>query len=158
MNVAETGTYEVKVNMATPSENAGVKLYIDGKAVTDNIIAKQNSENDWSTYSSVSAKTKEIEKGEHALKLEIVGNNVNVDWLEFCKDECKTDKISGMRYGMDASRTYGVYGVNGSFVGRIDAANSFDVRAKVNALVKQSGIYFVKSLTSGHTHRISVTK
>ena len=158
VNVAETGTYEVKVNMATPSENAGVKLYIDGTAVTDNIIAEQNSENDWSTYSFVSAKTKEIAKGEHALKLEIVGNNVNVDWMEFCLNKCETTKISGMRYGMDASRTYGVYSLNGAFVGRIDASNSFDVRAKVNALVKQSGIYFVKSLTSGLTHRISVTK
>jgi hypothetical protein len=158
VNVAETGAYEVKVNMATPSENAGVKLYIDGTAVTDNIIAEQNSENDWSTYSIVSAKTKEIAKGEHALKLEIVGNNINVDWMEFCLNKCETTKISGMRYGMDASRTYGVYSLNGAFVGRIDAANSFDVRAKVNALVKQSGIYFVKSLTSGLTHRISVTK
>ena len=158
VNVAETGTYEVKVNMATPSENAGIKLYIDGKAVTDDIIAKQNAENDWSTYSAVSAKTKEIEKGEHALKLEIVGNNVNVDWMEFCKDECKTDKIQGFRYGVDASRTYGVYGVDGSFVGRVDASNTFDVRTKVNALVKQSGIYFVKSVNGGHTLRISVTK
>ena len=158
VNVAETGAYEVKVNMATPSENAGVKLYIDGTAVTDNIIAEHTSENDWSTYSIVSAKTKEIAKGEHALKLEIVGNNVNVDWMEFCLNKCETTKISGMRYGMDASRTYGVYSLNGAFVGRIDAANSFDVRAKVNALVKQSGIYFVKSLTSGLTHRISVTK
>ena len=158
VNVAETGTYEVKVNMATPSENAGVKLYIDGKAVTDDIIAKQNGENDWSTYSAVSAKTKEIEKGEHALKVEIVGNNVNVDWMEFCKGECKTDKIQGFRYGMDASRTYGVYGIDGSFVGRVDASNAFDVRTKVNALVKQSGIYFVKSVNGGHTLRISVTK
>ena len=158
VNFAETGTYEVKVNMATPSENAGVKLYIDGKAVTDEIIAKQNGENDWSTYSAVSAKTKEIEKGEHALKVEIVGNNVNVDWLEFCKGECKTESLKGLRYGVDASRTYGVYGINGSFVGRIDASNAFDVRSKVNTLVKQSGVYFVKSLNGGFTHRVSVTK
>ena len=158
VNVAETGTYEVKVNMATPSEKAGVKLYIDGKAVTDDIIAEQNGENDWSTYSVVSAKTKEIEKGEHALKVEIVGNNVNVDWLEFCLGECKTASLKGLRYGMDASRTYAVYGVNGSFVGRVDASSAFEVRSKVNALVKQSGVYFVKSLTSGLTQRVSVMK
>ena len=158
VNVTETGSYEVKVNMATPSENAGVKLYIDGKAVTDEIIAKQNGENDWSTYSEVSAKTKEIEKGEHALKVEIVGNNVNVDWLEFCLGECKTASLKGLRYGMDASRTYAVYGVNGSFVGRVDASSAFEVRSKVNALVKQSGVYFVKSLTSGLTQRVSVMK
>ena len=158
IDVAETGIYEVKVNLATPSEKAGVKLYIDGKAVTDEIIAKQNEENDWSTYSAISAKTKEIEKGEHALKVEIVGNNVNVDWLEFCLGECKTVKIGNVRYGMDASRTYGVYSLNGSFVGRIDALNSFDVRSKVSSLVKESGVYVVKSLTTGLTHRISVTK
>ena len=158
VNVAETGTYEVKVNMATPSENAGVKLYIDGKAVADDVIAKQNGENDWSTYSTVSVKTKEIEKGEHALKMEIVGNNVNIDWLEFCKDECKTTGISGMRYGMDASRTYAVYSINGSFVGRVDASNAFEIRSKVNLLVKQNGVYFVKSLTSGFTQRVSVMK
>ena len=158
VNVTETGTYEVKVNMATPSENAGVKLYIDGKAVTDEVIAKQNGENDWSTYSEVSAKTKEIEKGEHALKVEIVGNNVNVDWLEFCLGECKTASLKGLRYGVDASRTYAVYGVNGSFVGRVDASSAFEVRSKVNALVKQSGVYFVKSLNGGFTHRVSVTK
>ena len=158
VNVAETGAYEVKVNMATPSENAGVKLYIDGKAVTDEIIAKQNGENDWSTYSEVSAKTKEIEKGEHALKVEIVGNNVNVDWLEFCLDKCETVGLNKVRYGVDASRTYAVYGVNGSFIGRIDAMNSYDVRSKVSSLVKQSGVYFVKSINSGLTQRISVTK
>ena len=158
VDVAETGIYEVKVNLATPSEKAGVKLYIDGKAVTDEIIAKQNEENDWSTYSAISAKTKEIEKGEHALKVEIVGNNVNVDWLEFCLNECKTVKIGNVRYGMDASRTYGVYSLNGSFVGRVDASSSFDVRSKVSSLVKESGVYVVKSLTTGLTHRISVTK
>ena len=158
LDVAETGTYEVKVSMATPSENAGVKLYIDGKAVTDEIIAKQNGENDWSTYSEVSVQTKEIEKGEHALKVEIVGNNVNVDWLQFCLDKCETTSLKGFRYGMDASRTYGVYSLNGSFVGRVDASNSFDVRSKVSSLVKESGVYIVKSLTSGLTHRISVTK
>ena len=158
VNVAETGTYEVKVNMATPSENAGVKLYIDGKAVTDEIIAKQNGESDWSTYSEVSVQTKEIEKGEHALKVEIVGNNVNVDWLQFCLDKCETTSLKGFRYGMDASRTYGVYSLNGSFVGRVDASNSFDVRSKVSSLVKESGVYVVKSLTTGLTHRISVTK
>ncbi len=158
VNIAETGAYEVKVNMATPSENAGVKLYIDGKAVTDEIIAEQNGENDWSTYSVVSVKTTEIAAGEHALKVEIVGNNVNVDWLDFCLGECKTDKIQAFRYGIDASRTYGVYSLNGKFVGRIDASNSFDVRTKVNALVKQSGTYFVKSLNSGRSYRMSVTK
>ena len=118
----------------------------------------QNGENDWSTYSAVSAQTKEIEKGEHALKVEIVGNNVNVDWLEFCLDKCQTSALGKTRYGMDASRTYGVYSLNGAFVGRVDAMNSYDVRSKVSSLVKESGVYFVKSLTTGLTHRISVTK
>jgi hypothetical protein len=55
-------------------------------------------------------------------------------------------------------QTYGVYGLNGKFIGRVDASNNFDVRSKVNSLVKESGVYIVKSLTTGTALRLSVTK
>ena len=64
----------------------------------------------------------------------------------------------GVRYNVQGVQTYGVYGLNGKFVGRIDASSNFDVRSKVNSLVKESGVYIVKSLTTGITHRLSVTK
>lgn len=50
---------------------------------------------DWTTYNTVSATTSEISAGTHVLKMEIIGNYVNVDWLEFCAGECKeTQKVA----------------------------------------------------------------
>jgi hypothetical protein len=158
VNFDKTGSYEVRVNMATPSENAGVKLYIDGKAITDEIIAKQNGENDWSTYSTVTATTSEIAAGEHALKLEIVGNNVNVDWVEFCEGSCTTEGIAQkVRYDVQTLQAYRVYSLNGSFIGSVSAASVREAQAKVGALVSEKGVYLLKP-RSGHAYRFTVTK
>jgi len=151
VNFAEAGEYDVRVNMATPSENAGVKLYIDGKAITDEIIAKQNGENDWSTYSVVSAKTSEITAGEHVLKVEIVGNNVNVDWIEICKGECKTSSIAQkVRFDALGVQTYRIYSLNGTFMGNVSTASIHEAQAKVQTLVPHKGVYFLKSRTVMH--------
>jgi hypothetical protein len=93
VNVEKTATYSVAVQMATASENAGVQLFIDDKAVTDSIIATQGE--DWSNYSSVQAKVGELSAGEHVLKMLIVGNYVNIDWLKFCEGE-KCEETAGL--------------------------------------------------------------
>jgi hypothetical protein len=94
VNVAKSAEYTVQAQMATASEKVGVQFFIDGKAVTDTVIAKQGE--DWSTYQAISAKTSQIEAGEHVLKMQIVGNYVNVDWFRFCEGaEC--EETSGMR-------------------------------------------------------------
>ena len=157
VNFDEAGEYNVRVNMATPSENAGVKLYIDGKAVTDEIIAKQNSENDWSTYSTVTAKTSEIAAGEHALKVEIVGNNVNVDWIELCKGDCSTTGlVQKVRFDAQKSQAYRVYSLNGAFVGAVEAVSAHEAQAKVRSMVSEKGVYFLKSRAG--MQRVMVTK
>ena len=80
--------------MATASEKAGVQLYIDNKAVSDSIIAKQGE--DWSNYTAVQTKLGEIAAGEHVLKLQILGDYVNIDWLKFCEGE-KCEESVGIR-------------------------------------------------------------
>ena len=159
VNFAKAGVYEVRVNMATPSENAGVKLYIDGKAVTEEIIAEQNGENDWSTYSVKTAKTSEIAAGEHALKVEIVGNNVNVDWLEFCEGSCADNPllVRKVRYDVQAAQSYRVFSLNGTYVGTVDAASAREAQAKVREIVPENGVYLVKP-RNGMAHRFMVTK
>lgn len=91
VNVKTAGKYAVKASYATSSENTGIKLFVDDKAVTDAIMFPQGA--DWTTYNTVSATTSEISAGTHVLKMEIVGNYVNVDWLEFCEGEkCAEEK------------------------------------------------------------------
>jgi len=94
VNVAKTAKYAVELQMATASEKAGVQLFVDGKAISDSIIAKQGE--DWSTYASVQSKLGELSAGEHVLKMQIVGNYVNIDWLRFCEGE-KCEETVGIR-------------------------------------------------------------
>ena len=160
VNFEEGGEYDVKVNMATPSENAGIKIYIDGKEVTDEIIAKQNPENDWSTYSMVTAKTSEISAGEHVLKVEIVGNNVNVDWIDFCKEgKCATAAIAQKaRFATQGVQSYRVYGLNGSFVGIVKAADAHELQANARDMVRNSGVYIARPMVGGAAFRVRISK
>ena len=87
VNVEKTAEYTVEAQMATASEKVGIILFVDGKAVTDTIVAVQGE--DWSSYQAVSAKTSQIEAGEHVVKMQIVGNYVNIDWLRFCDGQCE---------------------------------------------------------------------
>ena len=94
VNVKKTSKFTVEVQMATASEKAGVQLFIDNKAVSDSIIAKQGE--DWSTYTAVQSQLGEIAAGEHVLKMQILGDYVNIDWLKFCEGE-KCEESVGIR-------------------------------------------------------------
>lgn len=94
VNVEKTAKFTVEVQMATASERAGVQFFIDNKAVSDSIIAKQGE--DWSTYTATQAKLGEISAGEHVLKMQIVGNYVNIDNIRFCEGE-KCEETVGIR-------------------------------------------------------------
>ncbi len=157
VNVSESGVYEVRVNMATASENAGVKLYIDGKAISENIIAEQGE--DWSNYSAISTKTSEISAGEHVLKLEITGNYVNVDWIEFCKESCSENPlfVNKIKFDNIGLQDFSIYSLNGSFIGKIKASSVRDAHAKVQSLISEKGVYLIKS-TTGFSHRFMITK
>ena len=158
VDFAESGEYEVKVNMATSSENAGVKLYIDGKAVTDAVIADQGE--DWSTYTAVSAKTTSISAGEHTLKVEIVGNFVNVDWIEFCKGgKCGTAAIAQKpRLETRGVQAYRIYGLNGSFEGTVKAIDVRELQVNARDMVRNSGVYIVKPAANGAAFKVRISK
>jgi len=94
VNVAKTAKYAVELLMATASEKAGVQLFIDNKAVSDSIYAKQGE--DWSNYVAVQSKVGELSAGEHVLKMQIVGNYVNIDNIRFCEGE-KCEETVGIR-------------------------------------------------------------
>lgn len=157
VNVSESSVYEIRVNMATASENAGVKLYIDGKAISENIIAEQGE--DWSNYSAISTKTSEISAGEHVLKLEITGNYVNVDWIEFCKESCSENPlfVNKIKFDNIGLQDFSIYSLNGSFIGKIKASSVRDAHAKVQSLISEKGVYLIKS-TTGFSHRFMITK
>lgn len=91
VKVAQTQDYSLNIRYATSSENAGVKLYIDDKAITDEVVFPKGE--DWENYTDFDAGKVSLTAGEHVLKVEIVGNYVNLDFLNF------TDPVSTTAIG-----------------------------------------------------------
>lgn len=82
VQVAETAEYDITAKVSNGGEVDGFQLYLDSQLLTNPYtIAKTCS--DWSTYEEIPVATASLEKGQHILKLQIVGNYVNVDWLQF---------------------------------------------------------------------------
>ena len=159
INNEAAAEYTVMLNLATASEDVGVKLYIDDKAITDVIKAEQGE--DWSTYKTVTATTKEIPKGEHELKLEISGNFVNVDWIKFCKDEKCEDggDISSIHKARIefpiAEKYYSVFSMTGKFLGQVDA-NGQSLAKSMRSAGFVPGVYMVRGVGHSKTFRVLV--
>ena len=154
VKVAKSGEYDLNASYATSSENVGFKLYVDGNAVTDNVIVPQGA--DWDTYATHSAGKVNLTEGEHVLKLEIVGNYVNLDWIEFVEPSQNTMRFATAPALQHSNASYEVFSATGKFLGRADRGAS--AAESLTATLKQagyaSGVYLVR--TSGKTHRVTV--
>ena len=165
VNVKEAGDYTMFAAVAAAGNTSSFKLSLDGKDITEEIAvpAASSGEENYDDYNKVKANVK-LPEGEHVLRFTVVGSWLDIDYFTFVKGANATDPdpivglAKGVLHNVQGVQSYSVYGLNGKFVGRVDASSNFDVRSKVNSLVKESGVYIVKSLTSGTTLRLSVTK
>ena len=159
INSEEAAEYTVTVSMATQSDDVGVKFFIDDKEITD--VVKAEKGEDWTTFTEVKAQTKEIAKGEHELKMQIVGNYVNIDWIKFCKDDtCEEDgDISSIRKArIDfpiAEKYYSVFSMTGKFLGQVDA-NSQSLAKSMRSAGYVPGVYMVRGVGQSKTFRVLV--
>ena len=58
---------------------------------------------------------------------------------------------------MQTSQIYRVYGLNGTFMGMVDAMNVSDAQAKVRSMVSEKGVYLIRA-KNGMVRRFTVTK
>jgi len=93
VNVATAGKYKVSASVATASEGAGFNLFVDDKAAIENVIVDKGE--DWETYSTIDVGSVELTAGEHVLKLSIVGNFVNIDWIQFVDEAAASADPAG---------------------------------------------------------------
>jgi hypothetical protein len=132
----------------------GFKLYVDGNAVTDNIIVPQGA--DWDTYATHKAGKVNLTEGEHVLKLEIVGNYVNLDWLEFVDPSQSTTRLAAAPTLQRVNATFDVFSATGKYLGRVDRGAT--AAESLSAALKQAGyangVYIIRS--AGKTLRVTV--
>ena len=156
INNEAAAEYTIKLNVATASEDVGVQFFIDDKEITDVIKAEKGE--DWSTYSTVTATTKEIAKGEHVLKMKISGNFVNIDWIKFCKDSQCDDNVGIRATRVElpiAEKSYSVFSMTGKHLGYVEAKGQ-SLAKSIRSAGYVPGVYMVRGVGHSKTFRVLV--
>ncbi|WP_407450454.1 carbohydrate-binding protein [Fibrobacter sp.] len=149
VNVVTTGKFVFRASVADGLEGGSIRLFIDGKAVTDTVAVPQTE--DWNTYTLMDGETSEIEKGDHVLRVLFTGSYVNLDWIQFAltKEELNTTGIRKVpTYSMDfvpnMQRSLKVYGANGRFMGSVESRAGLALTETLKAAGFAQGIYMVR--------------
>ena len=95
----------------------------------------------------------------------VTGSWFDIDYFNFAagKDaKDPDDQTIGLR-GVDfrmpiEAENYSVFDMNGVLVGQFEAVTKSDVQRMTKSVVHQKGVYFVKSLKSAKSYRVSVVK
>ena len=154
INVAEGGTFNVKATVAANGDGALV-FKVGDNVVSDTLKYTGAS---WSEFDEVSG-TITLEKGEQILTLEVAKGYIDIDWFQIGSG---TDAIAPAIKFVDnnARQDYHVFDQNGVHMGVL-TAYGFDAAKEIlqsSSAVKASGIYYLRSRTTGQMQSVRVTK
>ena len=160
VNVKEAGDYTMFASVATSNSTSGFSLSLDGKTLVENVALSGTSFDD---FVKVKANVT-LPAGEHILRMTVTGSWFDIDYFNFAKGkdaadpDDKTIGLRGANFRLPTeAENYSVFDVNGVLVGKFQATTKADVQRMTKSVVRQNGIYFVKSL-GGKSYRISVAK
>ena len=155
VQVTNTAVYKLSARVATASEYAGFKLYIDGDALSDDVIVEQGD--DWETYREIDVGTFDLASGEHVIRMEIVGNYLNVDWLNF-EDTSSVAIRKPVRYEIRQASSFRIFSITGQFLGVVQTEGTSG--RNISTLLRDAGygkgVYFVRGENLATTLRVSV--
>lgn len=89
VEVVEEGDYVVESRVASGADASAFTLYMDNKFIipgadgTPGGFVNVPNTGDWETFRTVKTKLNKLAKGTHVLKLEITGDWVDIDYLDF---------------------------------------------------------------------------
>ena len=156
VNVVTASKFVFRANVADGLEGGSIRLFIDGKAVTDTIAVPQTE--DWNTYTLMDGETSEIEKGDHVLRVQFTGSYVNIDWIQFAltKEELATNSIRtySMNFLPNAERSLKVFNASGRLVATLVNCAGLSLSETLKQAGLAKGIYLVRG--AGKTLRVEV--
>ena len=154
INVAEAGTFNIKAAVAADGDGALV-FKVGDKVVSDSLKYTGSS---WTTFDEVSGSIT-LEKGEQILTMEVAKGYIDIDWFQI--GGSGTEAITQtMKFAPNTLQDYYVFDMQGVRLG-ILSAYGFDAAAellKSSSAVKSSGIYYLRSRTTGQMQSVRVTK
>lgn len=158
VDVETTGIYEVEATVASGSNGAAFTLYIDNTFIipgadgTPGGFIDVPNTNSWEDFTVVKKKLNEIKRGTHVLKLEITGDWVDIDKLEFKlieQTDVSVEKVSAEKE-IIPDGIYNAYDAKGRFIRSVEVQNA-------NCDQLKTGYYLLMN-TAGKVYPMLINK
>ena len=169
INVAKDGDYTFFAAVATDNQNAGFVMSVDGKDITDTILAaKTDVEGSFDDYAKVQRNVP-LTAGEHILRMTVTGDWVDIDYFTFVEGKDATDPepigidepiaISrDVKFHISSAATYQVFDLAGTMLGAVDLASGASAAQVLKAAGYRQGVFMLKQVNGNKKFMTRVTK
>lgn len=148
IEVEQDGEYAMSASVASGADGASFKLYIDNEAVTD-VIDVPNT-GDWETFVSVESEIGTLTAGKHILKLEITGDWLDMDYMQFSMISEGTGVKVPLSDFFVSGKEYIVYSLLGQQVKTIKCRDDLSQLS--------CGVYLLRSNDTGQVKKIVISE
>lgn len=140
VNIENEAYYDISAILSSGGENSGIQLLLDGETITDMLQTTPN-ENDWESYLETTTRSlTKLPKGEHILRMNIVGDWINIDKFIFTEyDPTYVGNIDA-----EYIQTFEIFDVNGENYGKI-VSNQHRLPYILREKGYARGVYVAKS-------------
>ncbi len=155
INAAEAGTFKLKAAVAADG-NGAVVFKVGDKVVSDSLKYTGSS---WTSFEEVSGSIT-LEKGEQILTMEVAKGYIDVDWFQIEGSGIAPIVQTAKFVDNNARQDYHVFDQNGVHMGVL-TAYGFDAAKEIlqnSSAVKSSGIYYLRSRTTGKMQSVRVAR
>ena len=155
INVAEAGKFNVKAAVAADGEGA-VVFKVGDKVVSDTLKYTGSS---WTSFDEVSGSIT-LDKGEQILTLEIAKGYIDVDWFQISGAGDVMAIGNNLQMQQNTRQNFHVFDQNGVHMGVL-SAYGFDAAKEIlksSSDVKASGVYYLRSRTTGKMQSVRIVK
>ena len=154
VNVKVADEYKIRARLSTGNEKAGIKLYLDDEEISDFIQTAENGE-DWEAYLiAETMTTRKLPEGEHILKLQIEGDWINIDWIEFYDKNASNVEVINNLPSFEGE--YTVYTADGKIAGTVNGNKSVSPKEALKNKGLENGVYLLKSVDEKTTITVVV--
>ena len=154
INVSEGGAFDITAMVAANGDGALV-FKVGDKVVSDTLKYTGSS---WTSFDEVSGSIT-LEKGEQILTMEVAKGYIDIDWFQISKEGQSTIG-QNVQFKNNTLQDYYVFDMQGNRMGLL-SAYGFDAAAellKSSSAVKASGIYYLRSRTTGKMQSVRIMR
>jgi hypothetical protein len=90
INIEETSEYLFEVRVASNYNTGKLNLRLDGKIILRSFTIPNTG--GWNTWQTLTETTRSMDAGEHILRVEITGDNFNLNWFRFSQKTTVDEK------------------------------------------------------------------